>query len=164
MFCAPVQIHRAQHIIRIKIGDIPRGTPVPHFSGSTSAGAAAAMPTVHKNILASESIAFANFFDSLTPDSPCSNVVEITGYPHHIVETAIKFCYFRNFVVPLTFEDAILLLQFFDEYKIELLKKQFVEFLINQISVTTVTRLGQCAIKCHAKQLQEKCDAFYYNR
>uniref|UniRef100_A0A914QSS9 BTB domain-containing protein n=1 Tax=Panagrolaimus davidi TaxID=227884 RepID=A0A914QSS9_9BILA len=117
---------------------------------------------VHKNILASESIAFANFFDSLTPDSPCSNVVEITGYPHHIVETAIKFCYFRNFVVPLTFEDAILLLQFFDEYKIELLKKQFEEFLITQISITTVTRLGQCAIKCHAKQLQEKCDAFYY--
>ena len=30
----PYQIHHAQHIIRIKVGDIPPGTPVPHFSGS----------------------------------------------------------------------------------------------------------------------------------
>jgi far upstream element-binding protein len=44
---SPYQIHHAQHIIRIKVGDIPPGTPVPHFSGSTSGGAAAAMPTAN---------------------------------------------------------------------------------------------------------------------
>lgn len=29
-------IHHAQHIIRIKVGDIPPGTPVPHFTGNTT--------------------------------------------------------------------------------------------------------------------------------
>ncbi|CAJ0933821.1 unnamed protein product, partial [Mesorhabditis belari] len=29
----PYQIHHAQHIIRIKVGDVPPGTPVPPFSG-----------------------------------------------------------------------------------------------------------------------------------
>uniref|UniRef100_A0AC34FBH2 K Homology domain-containing protein n=2 Tax=Panagrolaimus sp. ES5 TaxID=591445 RepID=A0AC34FBH2_9BILA len=37
----PYQIHHAQHIIRIKVGDIPPGTPVPHFTGSTAAAASA---------------------------------------------------------------------------------------------------------------------------
>uniref|UniRef100_A0AC34QWA0 K Homology domain-containing protein n=2 Tax=Panagrolaimus sp. JU765 TaxID=591449 RepID=A0AC34QWA0_9BILA len=30
------QIHHAQHIIKIKVGDIPPGTPVPHFPGVTT--------------------------------------------------------------------------------------------------------------------------------
>ncbi|KAE9552100.1 hypothetical protein FO519_004680 [Halicephalobus sp. NKZ332] len=35
----PYQIHHAQHIIRIKVGDIAPGTPVPHFQGvSTNVG------------------------------------------------------------------------------------------------------------------------------
>lgn len=41
----PYQIHHAQHIIRIKVGDIPPGTPVPHFSGS--AGGAVATPVAY---------------------------------------------------------------------------------------------------------------------
>jgi far upstream element-binding protein len=41
---SPYQIHHAQHIIRIKVGDIPPGTPVPHFSGSTAAAVPAANP------------------------------------------------------------------------------------------------------------------------
>jgi far upstream element-binding protein len=36
------QIHHAQHIIRIKVGDIPPGTPVPHFSGNNSSAMPAA--------------------------------------------------------------------------------------------------------------------------
>lgn len=30
----PYQIHHAQHLIRIKVGDVPQGTPVPAFTGS----------------------------------------------------------------------------------------------------------------------------------
>lgn len=33
------QIHHVQHIIRIKVGDIAPGTPVPPFGGVTSVGA-----------------------------------------------------------------------------------------------------------------------------
>uniref|UniRef100_A0AC34GRL7 BTB domain-containing protein n=1 Tax=Panagrolaimus sp. ES5 TaxID=591445 RepID=A0AC34GRL7_9BILA len=114
----------------------------------------------HKQVLASESIVFANYFASITLDSVFHKVV-ITDYPYHIVENAIKFCYSRNFVTPLTLDDAMLLLQFFDEYKADLLKRQFEEFLITQISLSTVTALAQCSVKSHAKKLQEKCAMFY---
>lgn len=36
----PYQIHHAQHIIRIKVGDISPGTPVPQFHGQGAPGAA----------------------------------------------------------------------------------------------------------------------------
>lgn len=32
----PYQIHHAQHLIRIKVGDVPQGTPVPPFTGSVA--------------------------------------------------------------------------------------------------------------------------------
>uniref|UniRef100_A0A914Z8L9 BTB domain-containing protein n=1 Tax=Panagrolaimus superbus TaxID=310955 RepID=A0A914Z8L9_9BILA len=107
---------------------------------------------VHKNVLASESIIFGNYFASITADS-VFHKVEITDYPYHIVETAVKFCYYRNFVTPLTLEDVMLLLQFFDEYKADLLKRQFEEFLVSQISISTVFRLS----KMFSKNLMQKC-------
>lgn len=33
----PYQIHHAQHIIRIKVGDVSPGTPVPPFQGAQPA-------------------------------------------------------------------------------------------------------------------------------
>lgn len=43
----PYQIHHAQHIIRIKVGDISPGTPVPQFTGPGAPGAGDAYAMAH---------------------------------------------------------------------------------------------------------------------
>jgi hypothetical protein len=41
----PYQIHHVQHIIRIKVGDIAPGTPLPPFHGTVNAAALTSAPT-----------------------------------------------------------------------------------------------------------------------
>uniref|UniRef100_A0A914QYX6 BTB domain-containing protein n=1 Tax=Panagrolaimus davidi TaxID=227884 RepID=A0A914QYX6_9BILA len=78
---------------------------------------------VHKNILGTRSNVFHAMFESKMKKS-IKNKVEIKDFSFEIVETALKLIYNCNFIISLSIEDMMKLLQFFDKYNIQSLKNK----------------------------------------
>uniref|UniRef100_A0A914XYB9 BTB domain-containing protein n=1 Tax=Panagrolaimus superbus TaxID=310955 RepID=A0A914XYB9_9BILA len=94
--------------------------------------------TAHKNVLAVRSPVFARMFESDLKEAK-ENKVEIKDFSIEIVEAAIKLCYHYSLVTYVTFNDKMTLLQFFDKYDIQLLKKDLESNLISEIDESNCT-------------------------
>uniref|UniRef100_A0A914Z0X6 BTB domain-containing protein n=1 Tax=Panagrolaimus superbus TaxID=310955 RepID=A0A914Z0X6_9BILA len=78
--------------------------------------------TAHKLVLAARSPVFAAMFESGMKETK-ENKVEIKDFSHDLVAAAIKLCYHHSLVTDITLNNKMALLQFFDKYDIQPLKR-----------------------------------------
>uniref|UniRef100_A0AC34G0T4 BTB domain-containing protein n=1 Tax=Panagrolaimus sp. ES5 TaxID=591445 RepID=A0AC34G0T4_9BILA len=129
---------------------------------------------VHKCVLGFHSSLFASKFNSLAVAQSlysswfCSSTktvtesrFEIRDFPYEIVEMAIKLLYHRDLVSDISVEEAILLFKFSKKYDMDSIKANLETYLCDQIDVSNICQIANCAIAGNSIKLQTKCLDFF---
>uniref|UniRef100_A0A914XYV5 BTB domain-containing protein n=1 Tax=Panagrolaimus superbus TaxID=310955 RepID=A0A914XYV5_9BILA len=107
-------------------------------------------------------VCYSSVFSAMFKDNSL-NKVEISDFSYEIVEKAVKLLYHRDLVSDISVEEAILLLKFAEKYSIEMLKDNIEEFLGDEITVSNVSEIANCAFGVNAFKLRKKCYGFFIN-
>uniref|UniRef100_A0A914QL24 BTB domain-containing protein n=1 Tax=Panagrolaimus davidi TaxID=227884 RepID=A0A914QL24_9BILA len=118
---------------------------------------------VHKCILKRRSAKFECLFKVKSEPAKKNNnndKIVVKKHTYDIVKEAIMFCYDIQSSEILSAEDAIDLMKFAHEYQINDLKKNMVEFCIENLSVANAVFFSNSSLEVEAEMLEQECFDF----
>uniref|UniRef100_A0A914Q4R2 BTB domain-containing protein n=1 Tax=Panagrolaimus davidi TaxID=227884 RepID=A0A914Q4R2_9BILA len=122
---------------------------------------------VHKSVIECRSTIFNNVFCKSEPGMPIStstfDSIRIDNYSINIVKRAVMFCYDKPYFKSLNDRNAIRLLKFASEFKMDDLKDKMEEMCVQLLDASNACIFANFSISCKAEKLYQKCFDFMLN-